>query len=178
MGLLATMTVFTRAAANTIHTPSGVWQESQPVETLPFLKTETDWAIRPEGDGYVGGLPNWQETAGWNFELSQTWFEEKVWPALARRIPAMEEIKLERSWRGHYARNALDYTAIIGPWVGGLENVYLANGFSGHGIMHAPATGRAIAELVLTGGFETLDLMRFGYQRVIDDAPYREVGIV
>ena len=148
------------------------------LEPLPFLKAETDWAIRPEGDGYVGGLPNWQETAGWNFELSQTWFEEMVWPALARRIPAMEEIKLERSWRGHYARNSLDYTAIIGPWVGGLENVYLANGFSGHGIMHAPATGRAIAELVLTGGFETLDLTRFGYQRVIDNAPYRETGIV
>lgn len=150
----------------------------KPLEPLPFLKSETDLAIRPEGTGYVGGVPNWQETAGWNFELSQTWFEEVVWPALARRVPAMEEIKLERSWRGHYARNALDYTAIIGPWVGGLENVYLANGFSGHGIMHAPATGRAVAELILNGSFETLDLARFGYQRIIDNAPYREIGIV
>lgn len=148
------------------------------LEPMPFLKTETDWAIRPEGDGYVGGLPNWSETAGWNFELSQSWFTEKVWPALAHRIPAMEELKLERSWRGHYARNALDLAAIIGPWSGGLENVYLANGFSGHGIMHAPATGRALAELISTGRYQTLDLTRFGYQRIIDNAPYREQGIV
>lgn len=148
------------------------------LEPLPFLKSESDLAIRPEGDGYVGGVPNWAEPAGWNFELSPAWFEDVVWPALARRIPAMQKLKLERGWRGHYARNTLDFSAIVGPWAGGLDNVLLANGFSGHGIMHAPATGRAIAELIVSGRYETLDLSRFGYQRVIDEAPYREQGIV
>ena len=148
------------------------------IEPLPFLKSETDLAIRPEGSGYVGGVPNWRETAGWNFEPSPDWFNGVVWPALARRVPAMEELKLERVWRGHYARNTLDYSPIIGRWTGGCENVIIATGFSGHGIMHAPATGRAVAELVLDGGYQTLDLTRFGYQRIVAGIPVKEIGIV
>lgn len=148
------------------------------IEPLPFLKSETDLAIRPEGGGYVGGVPNWRETAGWNFEPSPDWFNEVVWPALARRVPAMEELKLERVWRGHYARNTLDYSPIIGRWTGGRENVVVATGFSGHGIMHAPATGRAVSELILSGGFQTLDLTRFGYGRIVSGTPVKENGIV
>ena len=77
------------------------------LEALPFVKTETDLAFRPEGDGYTGGVPDWSVNAGWNWELSNDYFEHTVWPALANRVPAMEVIKLERSWRGHYARNSL-----------------------------------------------------------------------
>ena len=39
-----------------------------------------------------------------------------------------------------------------------MENFFVAAGFSGHGMMHAPAAGRAIAELIVNGRFETLDL--------------------
>ena len=127
------------------------------IEPLPFLKTETDLAFRPEGEGYVGGVPDWSELPGWNFDISPTYFEEVVWPALARRIPAMERVRLQRSWRGHYARSTLDYSPILGRWEGGLDNFVLANGFSGHGIMHAPATGRGIAELIVDGGYQTID---------------------
>jgi glycine/D-amino acid oxidase-like deaminating enzyme len=148
------------------------------IEALPFIKTETHLAFRPEGGGFAGGLPNWETPPGWNFELSPDAFEARVWPALARRIPALEQIKLERGWAGHYARNRLDLSAIIGAWSGGLENLYMAVGFSGHGIMHAPAAGRALAELILDGRYGTLDLTRFGYARVRDNAPYREMGIV
>ncbi len=148
------------------------------IEDLPFIKTETHLAFRPEGNGYAGGLPDWETPPGWNFEISPDGFEERVWPALARRIPALERLKLERSWAGHYARNRLDLTAIVGAWSGGMENVFMAAGFSGHGIMHAPAAGRALAELILDGRYGTLDLTRFGYARVRENAPYREIGIV
>ena len=150
----------------------------QTLEPLPLIKTETDLAFRPEGEGYTGGVPNWSEAAGWNFEINPGWFDEVVWPALARRLPAMAEIRLERSWRGHYARSGLDYSPIIGRWEGGLENLILANGFSGHGIMHAPATGRAVAELILEGGFRSIDISCFGYHRIREGKPYKEKGIV
>lgn len=90
----------------------------------------------------------------------------------------MEEIRLERSWRGHYARSRLDYSPILGRWEGGLENSVLANGFSGHGIMHAPATGRGLAELILHDRYQTIDLSCFGYRRVLENKPYREKGII
>jgi hypothetical protein len=50
--------------------------------------------------------------------------------------------------------------------------------YSGHGLMHAPATGRAIAELILDGGYQTIDLSRLGYQRVPNMEPVAEEGIV
>jgi glycine/D-amino acid oxidase-like deaminating enzyme len=148
------------------------------LEPLPFIKTETDLAFRPEGTGYTGGMPDLSVPPGWNFELEPTRFEEIVWPALAHRVPAMETLKLERRWRGHYARNRLDYSAIIGRWETEPYNLYVATGFSGHGIMHAPATGLAIAELILDGRFETMDLSRFGTGRILRREPYREAGIV
>ena len=67
---------------------------------------------------------------------------------------------------------------ILGTVPGAFDNFYLACGFSGHGLMHAPAVGRALAELIVRGRFETLDLSRMGYQRVLDGTPYREKGIL
>jgi len=151
---------------------------NEEIEPLPFIKTETDLAFRPEGNGFTGGMPDWGVKGGWNWELSPTRFEDTVWPSLAHRIPAMETIKLERSWRGHYARNNLDYNAIIGPWATDPYNLLIATGFSGHGIMHAPATGLAISELVLEGRYKTIDLTRFGTERIVAAEPYRESGIV
>ena len=142
------------------------------------MKSESDLAIRPEGDGFVGGCPDWSQAAGWNSELSPDWFNQVVWPALAHRIPAMETLRLERSWRGHYARSTFDLSPIIGRGEGALENVVFATGFSGHGIMHAPATGRAVAELLCDGGYQTIDISRFGYQRIASERPVREVGII
>lgn len=148
------------------------------LEPLPFIKSETDLAFRPEGTGYTGGVPDWSVPAGWNWELDPHRFEEVVWPALAHRVPAMETLRLERGWRGHYARNSLDKSAIIGRWEAEPANLYIATGFSGHGIMHAPATGLAMAELILAGRFETMDLARFGTGRVLRREPYAEAGIV
>ena len=59
-----------------------------------------------------------------------------------------------------------------------MENFHVVAGFSGHGMMHAPAAGRAIAELIVNGRYETLDLTRFGYRRIAEGRPYPERGIV
>jgi len=148
------------------------------LEPLPLVKTEKHVAIRPEPVGFSGGMPDWRREAGWSFNEMPDHFEETLWPLLAELIPAFETLKVERVWQGHYARNSFDLTAIIGPWTGGMENVYVATGYSGHGIMHAPASGQAIAELILDGGFQTLDLTRMGYARIAAGMPYREQGII
>ncbi len=143
---------------------------------LPFLKAETHLAFGPEGQGLSGGLPDWEQPAGFGLQPQPTRFEDIVWPRMAHRIPALETLRLERSWIGHYARNYFDFNAILGRWRAG--NVYMACGFSGHGIMHAPATGLALSEQILTGRDQTLDLSAFGYARVEADRPYLEKGIV
>jgi FAD-dependent oxidoreductase domain-containing protein 1 len=148
------------------------------IEPLPYIKDVNRLAFRPEGKGYSGGVPDLAEPRGFNFEVDHGYFERVVWPSLAHRFRAFERTKVRRTMSGLYDQNELDANMIIGPWTGRLENFYLLAGFSGHGLMHAPGCGRAIAELILDGGYRTIDLSRFGWQRVEDNRPYRERGII
>lgn len=145
---------------------------------MPLIKDPDRLVIRPEGRGYSVGLVTSDEPRGFNFEIAPAWFQEVVWPACAGRIPAFEALKLKREWAGLYDECELDGNMILGNWPGTLENFHVACGFSGHGLMHAPAVGRALSELIVKGRFETIDLARMGYQRVVEGAPYRERGII
>jgi FAD-dependent oxidoreductase domain-containing protein 1 len=145
---------------------------------MPLIKDPERLVIRPEGKGYSVGLVKSDEPRGFNWDVDPAWFQDVVWPACAERIPAFEALKLRREWAGLYDENELDGNMILGNWPGKLDNFYVACGFSGHGLMHAPAVGRALAELIVKRRFETIDLSRMGYQRVVDRAPYPETGII
>lgn len=148
------------------------------IEPLPYVKDTKRLAFRPEGQGYSGGLVKSDEPRGYNFDVDHDYFERVVWPALAFRFPAFEACRCRRTWSGLYEQNELDGNPVIGAWSGRMENFFVAAGFSGHGMMHAPAAGRAIAELALHGRFATLDLSALGYARVQANRPYPERGIV
>ncbi|MEQ8450317.1 MAG: FAD-dependent oxidoreductase [Nitratireductor sp.] len=148
------------------------------IEALPYLKDPERLAFRPEGRGYSGGVPTLEEPRGYNFEADHGYFEHVVWPALAHRFPKFERTKCKATLPGLYDQNDFDGNAIIGPGADGLGNFHMAAGFSGHGLMHAPGCGRAIAELIVKGGYETIDLTRFGWQRLADGKPLPERGII
>jgi glycine/D-amino acid oxidase-like deaminating enzyme len=149
------------------------------IEPLPYVKDMNRLALRSEGQGFSGGLVNSGEPRGFNFDVDHRYFEDVVWPSLAHRFPsAFEGVKCHRTWSGLYEQCELDGNPIIGNWTGNHENFYVVTGFSGHGMMHAPAAGRGIAELIDKGRFETIDLSRLGYARVIKHAPYPERGIL
>jgi FAD-dependent oxidoreductase domain-containing protein 1 len=149
-----------------------------PVEALPYVKDVARLAFRSEGSGFSGGLVDGSEQRGFNFEVDHGYFERVVWPAVAQRFPVFEAARCHRTWSGLYEQNELDGNPVIGPWTGGAANLYTVAGFSGHGMMHAPAAGRAVAELVLHGEYRTLDLTRLGYQRILAEEPYPEEGIL
>ncbi len=147
------------------------------IEPLPYVKDLDRLAFRPEGRGYTGGKPDSDEPRGFNFEVDHGYFERVVWPALAERFPAFERTKEKSVMAGLYDQNELDGNAIIGPWAE-CPTFLMAAGFSGHGLMHAPGVGRAIAELIMDGGFRSIDLARLGWDRVARGEPYRERGIL
>ena len=57
-------------------------------------------------------------------------------------------------------------------------NLYFANGFSGHGAQQGAAAGRAIAELIVHGAFQTIDLTRLGYERIAEGRPLLERNVI
>jgi glycine/D-amino acid oxidase-like deaminating enzyme len=154
------------------------FEAAEAIEPLPYIKDVHRLAFRPEGKGYSGGVPNLDEPRGYNFEVDHDYFQQVVWPALAARFPQFERSKEKNTMSGLYDQNEFDATPIIGPWTGKLDNFYLMAGFSGHGLMHAPGCGRAIAELILDGSYQTIDLARFGWARIAEGRRCAEDGIV
>jgi sarcosine oxidase len=151
----------------------------EPIEKAPLLIDPTGVYFRPEGASFICGVspPEDADPDCLDFEIDYSLFEETIWPTLAHRVPAFEAIKLARAWAGHYDYNTLDQNAILGlhPDLG---NFYTAAGFSGHGLQQAPAVGRAIAELIVHGAYRSIDLSRFGWERVIRNSPLLERNVV
>jgi glycine/D-amino acid oxidase-like deaminating enzyme len=134
----------------------------------PLVIDPDGFYFRPEGTNFLVGAPAPQEFHGAeDFAVDHDVFESLLWPALAARAPAFERLKLRSAWAGHYEMNILDGNAIIGAHPG-RSNFWLINGFSGHGMQHAPAAGRGLAELIWCGGFRTIDLTSLGYARLIE----------
>lgn len=154
------------------------FEAEEDIEPLPYLKDPERLAFRPEGRGYSGGVPTLAEPRGYNMEADHDYFENVVWPALAHRFPQFERTKCKATLPGLYDQNDFDGNVIIGPGADGLGNFHMLAGFSGHGLMHAPGCGRAMAELILKGRYETIDLTRFGWQRLVDGTPLPERGII
>ena len=154
------------------------WEAADEIEPLPYIKDCFALAFRPEMEGYSGGVPSLKAARGFNFDVDHDYYERVVWPALAHRIPKFERTKCKHSMPGLYDQNDFDGNMIIGPHPKGPTNFHLLAGFSGHGLMHAPGCGRAMAELLLKNRYETIDLTRLGWQRLLDGKPLREQGII
>jgi FAD-dependent oxidoreductase domain-containing protein 1 len=129
------------------------------------LTTGVYW--RPEGKEYLAGSPISKFDAK---DLEPEWndFEELVWPALAKRIPDFEELKLTGGWAGYYDCNKLDNNAVVGKHPK-YENLFIATGFTGRGLMQAPGIGRALMELITTGSYQSIDLSCFAIERVLEN---------
>ncbi|HHI82773.1 MAG TPA: FAD-binding oxidoreductase, partial [Rhizobiales bacterium] len=155
-------------------------RETTPAMTAgPLMVDPSGFYVRPEGTGFICGLspkPG-EEPEPCGFDVDYSWFEERIWPLMAARIPAFEAIKLTGAWTGYYAMNTFDQNAICGPHPE-IANFYFANGFSGHGLQQTPGIGRAIAELIGYGSYRSLDLHRFGFERIAANSPAAEVHVI
>ena len=160
-----------------------VFECEQPPPNCPLIIDPTGVYVRPEGRYFLAGAPHSDsEPAGDavsdpTLDVDHDLFDSVVWPTLAARVPAFESIRLRSAWAGFYEMNAFDHNAILGP-TGQVPNLVLANGFSGHGMQHAPAAGRGIAELLLYGEYRSIDLAPLGYERLSQRRPLRELNII
>ena len=151
-----------------------------PLQPLPPLTIDPSGVyFRPEGGSYLCGVspPEEDDPAGGDLSVDHHWFEEVIWPALATRVPAFEAIKPSTSWAGYYDYNRIDHNAVLGPHPE-IGNFIFANGFSGHGLQQSPAVGRAIAELIVHGRYQSIDLSRLDFGRFAEGRLVTERNVV
>jgi glycine/D-amino acid oxidase-like deaminating enzyme len=148
---------------------------------LPLTIDPTGVFVRTDGANYLSGCtPDPDALADpddFHMAEGDRLWEELIWPVVATRIPAFERLKVLHTWVGQYDYNSLDQNAVLGP-APGLPNLLFANGFSGHGFQQAPAVGRGLAEWIVHGGWQSLDLSPLGYDRILRGEPLREHAII
>ncbi len=144
--------------------PSGVWFRSEGTS----------------GDLFIGGWSPGKNEADPDdlpLEPDLHQFEDKVWPALAHRVPAFEALRMLRAWAGYYEVCSLDHNALLGLHPA-CNNMVFMNGFSGHGLQHCAAAGRGLAELILFGNYRTLDLTPLSVERILTGQAYPEANVI
>jgi FAD-dependent oxidoreductase domain-containing protein 1 len=156
-----------------------VYVISCPVAMSPFplMIDPTGFWIRPDGTKFIAGLSPQDDADDQPLQPDYEDFESRLWPALAHRIPRFEEARLEGAWAGYFEMNTFDHNAILGPHES-LGNFLFMNGFSGHGMQQAPIVGRAVAELILHGRFDTLDLSELLFTRITENRPLLEMNVI
>jgi len=153
--------------------------KNPPPPTMPLTIDPAGMHMRPEGKNFLCGCPPFvDKTMDFtDFSEEPGIWEEKLWPGIAARVPAFENIRVINSWVGHYAYNTFDQNALLGL-MHGVDNMLFANGFSGHGLQQSPAVGRGISELATYGEYRSLNLEPLSVNRVAEGRPNIEANII
>jgi glycine/D-amino acid oxidase-like deaminating enzyme len=149
----------------------------EPLPGCPLVIDPSGFWFRPEGRHFIAGTAPESDADDLPLEPNYAEFDEALWARMAARVPAFEQLRVERAWAGYYEMNLFDCNAIIGAHPD-VANLWFANGFSGHGMQQAPAAGRGVAELIVHGRFDTLDLSPLGFDRLIQGRPLREENVI
>ena len=142
---------------------------TEPFDGLPqrfpmVIDMSTGFHFRREGKGILLAWNDPEETPGFKTEFDPG-FVEKILTRAADRVPRLAEAEVNprRAWAGLYEMTP-DHHAIIGA-AAEVEGLYFVNGFSGHGVMHSPASGRITADLILHGQSNLIDTSQLNVER-------------
>lgn len=156
---------------------------SEPFDDFPHsspmvIDMSNGFHFRPEGRGFLLAWNDPEETPGYKPDFEPS-FIEKILLRAANRVPAFENLAVnpKRAWAGWYEMSP-DHHAILGP-VAQVPGFFLANGFSGHGVMHAPATGKILSDLILAGKTDVVsEVSVLSFDRFATGALLHETAIL
>lgn len=148
-----------------------------PAKFPMLIDMSTGFHFRREGDAILMAWPDDEETPGFKTAFTPE-FIEKILIHAVNRVPQFADLGVNphQCWAGMYEVSP-DHHAIIGqdPVVRGL---FYANGFSGHGVMHSPASGRIVADLILHGRCDVLDATPLGVERFAEGRLLEETAVL
>jgi sarcosine oxidase subunit beta len=155
---------------------------TEPFDLLPHrfpmvIDMTTGFHFRREGKGILLAWNDSEETVGFKTEFDPA-FVEKILTRAADRVPCLVDagVNPRRGWAGLYEMTP-DHHAVIGP-APNVAGLYFVNGFSGHGVMHSPASGRITADLILKGNSEVIDTEMLGVERFSEGRLLHETAVL
>jgi sarcosine oxidase subunit beta len=155
---------------------------TEPFDQLPkrfpmVIDMSTGFHFRREGKGILLAWNDPEETPGFKTDFDQA-FVERILTRAAMRVPCLAEAEVNprRAWAGLYEMTP-DHHAIIGP-APNVKGLFFVNGFSGHGVMHSPASGRIAADLILQGHSELIEASQLGVERFISGKLLEETAVL
>lgn len=155
---------------------------TEPFDKFPhtapmIIDMSTGFHFRPEGRGFLLAWNDPDEIPGFKTNFDDG-FIEKILLHAADRVPIFENVAVnpKRAWAGLYEMTP-DHHPILGP-VPGVPGFFLANGFSGHGVMHAPATGKILSDLILRGTTDLVDAKLLDLQRYAEGRAIEETAVL
>ncbi|MEK6334408.1 MAG: FAD-binding oxidoreductase [Acidobacteriota bacterium] len=155
---------------------------TEPFDQLPkrfpmVIDMSTGFHFRREGKGILLAWNDHEETPGFKTDFDPT-FVEKILTHAASRVPVLAEAEVNprRAWAGLYEMTP-DHHAIIGPSPS-VAGLYFVNGFSGHGVMHSPASGRITADLILQGRSDLIDAAQLSVERFREGRLLEETAVL
>ena len=158
--------------------------DSRDIDLTPYgMIVDTSGVyFHPEASNGLAGIAERDEPLGYNFNYDgESYFQEKIWPALYERSSKFERLRHLTGWAGLYEVSP-DESAIIGEVESGefkaTGRVFECHSFSGHGVMHSYAAGQALAEKMVKGRYESLDLSRLSGKRFEDGLSMHETLVI
>ncbi len=138
------------------------------------VEMATSFYFHRESGGVLMGMADPADKPG--FDDSVNWdFLPTIVERALDRMPALQMANVKTGWAGFY-EDTPDKHPILGR-IAGVEGLVSATGFSGHGLMHAPAAGEAIAELIVDGR-TTLDITALSFDRFARGDLIREHNVI
>jgi len=155
---------------------------TEPFAGLPkrfpmVIDMSTGFHFRREGKGILLAWNDPEETPGFKTDFDAS-FIEKILTRAASRVPCLAdaEVNPRRAWAGLYEMTP-DHHAIIGP-APNVKGLFFVNGFSGHGVMHSPASGRITSDLILYEHSDLIDTTLIGLERFATGRLLEETAIL
>jgi glycine/D-amino acid oxidase-like deaminating enzyme len=131
--------------------------ETPGFDSIPMTIIDKGIYFRFEAGNLLIGRAKPDQVPGFDTTPEPNYYKEEVNPYMQERIPGTEHCNIKNLWGGLYCDNYLDHNAIVGAH-SRIKGLYLATGFSGHGVMEAPAIGKGLSELINFGEYRTIDL--------------------
>ncbi|MGE3062769.1 MAG: NAD(P)/FAD-dependent oxidoreductase [bacterium] len=137
-------------------------------EKVPMTIIDNGVYFHPEKSNLLVGRADPLQPFGYDYKPEPTYYEEQMNYYMSARIPGMDHCRIisnQSMWGGLYEHNTEDKNGIIG-FHSDLQNLFIATGFSGHGVMESPGIGISVAEMILENRYKTIpDVKDLAFER-------------